>query len=598
MCLKTNPNREEINVMFTVSIEKPNIKLSAAPGTPLMKVLTEAGVMNADYPCGGMGICGKCKVKIRVGGGWEEVLACQTRVVSDMEAQLDENDIDTTVCVETASGERAVLNPAVKKIFFPPSGDLPLCWEELCARLGTDNSQTLADMRAVRDLANCAYLNKGFTVVLYDGEILSLETGDTRQNLYGMAFDIGTTTIAGYLFNLTNGAPLAAVSGINPQVGYGADVITRITFTEQTETGLETLQNSITSFVDRLIGEAAAQAAVSRLDIYDLVFVGNPCMQHLFLGINPRSLGRSPYRPVLCRSVTIAAASAGLNANEAARAHWLPCVAGFVGADTVGMLLACRIDRTEKVTLAVDIGTNGEMVLWDGNNLWACSTAAGPAFEGISMTCGIRAQAGAIDNVKLSGGKIDCSVIGGGSPVGICGSGFFAAIAAMIHAGIIDKSGRLLQPEEGDVWREHVRKNGGDLAFVLVPAAKTRHGRDIAVSQQDIRQMQLAKGAIMSGAKILTQKAGISETDIDEVIVAGAFGLFLNPDDIITLGLLPEGLGEKIVPVGNAAGLGAQNALLSKKVREEARGKTAEIKYVELAGNTDFTEVFIESMDF
>lgn len=595
-------DREEMNGMFTVSIEKSGIKINASPGATLMHVLVEAGVIEVDYPCGGLGICGKCRVRIRANGGWEQVLACQTKVCSDIniEAQLDENEIYSAVCIDTAAGARANLNPAASKVFinFPGVSDKkPLCWEELRAQLGLTNQQA-ANIKAVRDLSHYAHLPEGFTAILYDGEIIGLEAGDTRESLYGMAFDIGTTTIVGYLFNLTAGALVATVSGLNPQVKYGADVIGRITFAEQTENGLAKLKNSITDFVNALIGEAANLSAVSRRDIYDLVFVGNPCMQHLFLQINPYSLGRAPYQPVLSQAVTFFAAGAGLDANEAAKAHWLPGVAGFVGADTVGMLLASQIDGGDKIVFAVDIGTNGEMLLWDGKTMRACSTAAGPAFEGISMTCGIRAQTGAIDKVELNGNEVSYSVIGEGLPRGICGSGFFSAIAAMLNAGLIDESGKLTEPDGDSPWKKYFSKTDNGLAFVLVPASKTLSKRDIVISQQDIRQMQLAKGAILAGFRILVKEAAISENDIQEVIIAGAFGLFLKPDEIITLALLPEVLGGKITPVGNAAGLGAQNALLSKEARKAAEEKAAKIDYIELAGRIDFTEIFIDSLSY
>jgi len=400
------------------------------------------------------------------------------------------------------------------------------------------------------------------------------------------------------VWDLSSGRRLATASTLNPQVQYGADVMTRITAAAENSAGLSRLRDCIIECVNQLILEAAQSAAVSKDAIYDLVFVGNPSMQHLFFGIQPAGIGLAPYQPILRSDMLYRAVDIGLTVNAAAQLYWLPGVSGFVGADTIGMLISQPIDDAEQVTIALDIGTNGEMVLAWKDELWACSTAAGPAFEGACMACGMRAQPGAIDKVIINGDGVQYRVIGNVLPRGICGSGIINAIAAMINAGLIDKSGRLLEPADTNPLRELVVKRAGRGAFLLVAADQTADGKEIVITQEDIRQLQLAKAAIVSGLKMMLKQAGIDVPAVTKVVFAGAFGLFLTSENVGTIGLLPESLCDKIVYVGNAAGFGAENALLSKQMRQVAGEIAKRVNYVELAGRPEFSDIFIGELYF
>ena len=574
--------------------------MTATRGQLLIDVLVDAGMMKNDFPCGRRGVCGKCQVRMKSGSQWTEVLSCQTLVDSDLEIDVAAGDQAMDVCLQEGLGRRAPLMPAVHKTYFVPvSNDPTLSWEDLCVRSGIPkNKGTAADVEVVRQaVASCKKLAP-FTIVTRSYEVIAVETGDTRPLLYGMAFDIGTTTVVGYLVDLNDGSMRAAVSTLNPQVQYGADVISRITFSDGEPDGLDRLRSCIVHAVNDLIGEAAGKASIGRDSIYDLVFVGNPCMHHLFLGIDPSQLGRSPYQPFLRDPISLNARMVGLEVNNMANISWLPAVAGFVGADTVSMLLAHPLQNTREVTLAVDIGTNGEIVLASQGELWACSAAAGPAFEGYSMRSGIRAQDGAIDSVWIGAQGVSYHVIGDVKPQGICGSGLVDAVAGLLRAQRIDLSGRLVMSDSPDHVSGRIVEREGSLVFLLATRDETNDGREIFITQKDIRQLQLAKAAIAAGIKVLLSEAGLHWGDVTKVILAGAFGLYLKPESINSIRLLGDIPREKILAVGNAAGVGSQNALVSLEDRKAASELVKNIRYVELAGRADFVDLFMKELSF
>ena len=589
--------------MFTLKNASGSQLIQVTPGVLLIEALAEAGLAVEDASCGRQGVCAKCLVRTRSTGteDWTEVLACQTPVVSDLEIDMpDPERLRKFVAVCKGSGIQVAPEPAVRKLFVKSlPAEMALAWEELCAAVGVPPESTSPEsVRLLRELARFVAEKKPFTAIIADSKILGLEQGDTCAALYGMAFDVGTTTVVGYLSDLITGKCLAIVSALNPQVRYGADVITRITMAEREPHGLQQLQDCILACANELIGEAAAQAGIRREDIYDFVFVGNPCMEHLFLGIQPAGLGKAPYQPVLREQVTFAANDVGVRANGLARVCWLPAVAGFVGADTVGMLLAHPLAESADTTLALDIGTNGEIVLAARGELWACSTAAGPAFEGTAMTSGLRAQSGAIDRVWIGKQGWQYHVIDGVRARGICGSGVVDAVAALFNEGLITESGRLMRPNEGHPLAGSFATHDGAAAFVLVRGGAAEGGRDILITQNDVRQLQLAKAAIATGLFMLLQEAQVSLQDVARVILAGAFGVYLTLESIRTIGLIPEELCGKVVAVGNAAGAGAQNALISAGSRRLAAHTAANIRYVELAGRRDFADLFVERLDF
>lgn len=586
-------------MVFTITDSVGN-KISAPRGTLLIDALLNAGLMKHDFPCGKKGVCRKCQVRIKSNGQWNDVLACQTAIESNIEIDLFKGGQKGIVCLQEGCGKKAELSPAVRKVYFPPSFDsVMLTWEDLCLRSGIHVGRgIIAEIDILLSLSLMVHEKIPFTAVIQNNEIVAIERGDTRPNLYGMAFDIGTTTIAGYLFNLVNGRLCAAVSSLNPQVEYGSDVISRITYATEVPSGLERLQSSIVDCINGLIDKANDQANISREDIYDLVFVGNPCMEHLFLGVQPVSIGRYPYTPIIRNAVSYRSYKTGILVNNVANIFWLPGVSGFVGADTLGMLLAHPLWEEKDIVLAIDIGTNGEIVLAANGKIWACSTAAGSAFEGYSISCGMRAQAGAIDSVQINNKEVSFHVIGDVRPQGICGSGLVDAVAGLLQNKNIDFSGRLVSSDASELQQKRIIEQEGSLAFLLVPEEQTADRRSIYITQQDIRKLQLAKSAISTGIRILLRKAGVQTADVTKVILAGAFGMYLKFESLKSIKLLPDDLCEKIVPVGNAAGVGAQNALLSVKERKIAQEVAENIQYIELAGDKSFEDLFLKELSF
>lgn len=384
------------------------------------------------------------------------------------------------------------------------------------------------------------------------------------------AVDIGTTTVVVYLMDAKTGKLLCMQSCLNPQGKYGADVVSRCSYAM--EHGADTLSSVIRNAVNDLLGQALKQSGRGRGDLMRIVFVGNTGMHHLFLELPVKQLVLAPYHPYQKEACVLSASECQIEANAEAEVWWLPNIGGFVGADTVGCILASNLPSCEEMTLMVDIGTNGEMVLGDKNGMIACSTAAGPAFEGAKITCGMRGSEGAIDKVWPDNGKIRYHVLGEGDAAGICGSGLLDAAAAFLETEIIDETGRL---EETYYFQENVFLN-----------------------QKDIRELQLAKAAIAAGIRILCMRKGIEVSDIRRVLLAGAFGNYLDPDSACAIGLLPEELRERIEQVGNAAGEGAQMAALDPSAFEAAKKHAAETEFLELALDPAFQDIYIDELEF
>jgi uncharacterized 2Fe-2S/4Fe-4S cluster protein (DUF4445 family) len=439
------------------------------------------------------------------------------------------------------------------------------------------------------------------TVTLFNQGLLALEAGDTRTHAYGMAFDIGTTTVVGYLVDLVGGEVLETVSSLNPQAAFGGDLMSRIAFAQESPSNVRTLHARIIQLVNGQIEDVCEKAGISREWIYKVVVVGNTAMHHLFLGMNPTYVGQAPYAPSVRRSLRIPARELGLRVHSGAPVFLLPIVAGFVGADTVGMVLSTRIYESRAIRIAVDIGTNGEVVIGSREGLTACSAPAGPALEGAQVQCGMRGAHGAIDRVRMNR-DVEYHVIGDGPPLGVCGSGLLDAIAGMLDAGVLDASGRL-HPEPSTSVPDGLRRRvtvlpGGMPAFILAWGAETAAGKDILLTQADIRQVQLAKGAIRSGITMLQRLCDAPDGKVQELMLAGGFGNYLNIRSAVRIGLIPNLPPDRVSYVGNAAALGAQIALVSEEERRRADDLARQIRHVSLATHPDFQEVFLESVTF
>ncbi|AOT71007.1 ASKHA domain-containing protein [Geosporobacter ferrireducens] len=611
---------------YRITFQPTGQSIEVHEGTTVMKAIREAGI-DYDFPCGGARKCGKCKIRI-VNGitqsqekereflGEKEIydgihLACFTEIYSDAAIELVQVKAAQHQIL-LASQERTVkLEPHITKKYIevrkPSIGDHQSDWKRFKKSLfeGEEESAAALDVQIPilhqlpEALRSAQY---HLTAITYGREVIGIEHQDTTETLLGMAFDIGTTTIVGYLMDLNSGKELSVVSTLNPQTKFGADVISRSNYANQEEKGLENLHSAVIRAINKLVVEATENAGVDSDAIYVITVAGNTCMHHLFLGLSPRYISISPYIPTISEPVVMRAQNLPIRINKAGKILVLPNIAGFVGADTVAVLLATELDKSEEIKLMIDIGTNGEIALGSKDKLFACSAAAGPAFEGAQISSGMRGAAGAIDHVHF-GEKLEYSVIGGGKPRGICGSGLLDVVAGLLHTGIIDEKGRFLPPDEisnpaAQNFKENIVQHEGMGAFLLADASSTDHESSILVTQKDVRELQLAKGAMAAGMKILMEKCGIEVEQIQEVLLAGAFGNYLNPHSACAIGLIPKELEDRIKMVGNAAGTGAKLALLS--VSEYKR--TAEIAdfvgFVELASHPQFSSIFARSMYF
>jgi len=429
----------------------------------------------------------------------------------------------------------------------------------------------------------------------------SIDSDGDNETLYGIAFDIGTTTVVGYLINLETGATLACVSGLNPQTVFGGDLISRIGFAAEKLTHVKKLHQRIATFMNDLGEYVCDQVGICRSEICRVTVVGNTCMHHLLLGIDPTPLGSAPYNPVVKAPYRCPARECGLRLHENAQAYLLPVIAGFVGADTVAMILSAKLGSHSGNVIAADIGTNAEVVLKTDQGLIACSSPAGPALEGGQIRDGMRAALGAIDRVTADR-DIVIHTIGDAPALGICGSGLIDAVAVLLDLGIIDKTGRLhVEPKAvlPKTIAARLRKGeDGAPEFVLVWAAESGNHLDIVLSQGDIRQLQLAKAAIMSGVQALLQQVGLELGDIDSFLLAGGFGNYINARNARRIGLIPDLAGDRIHYIANAAGLGAQIALLSDRGRVEAEKIALETRHLSLAGLPGFQKMYLGAMGF
>ncbi len=582
-------------------------------------LLDAAGLLGVtlDSICGGNGICGKCKVLVKEGmsglGGLTDAesefikpsdgptrLACQCRIHGN--AILYAPTVER-FARKGALGIPVSLDPAVKKYFVrvdPPSmqdmgkGDRERLMEALHAQHGL--SGLSLDYFALMGLQDA--LRKGrwdATVSVWRGkEIVRLEPG-LSEAAFGLAVDIGTTTVAGYLCDLTSGKIINTVSAMNPQSVHGEDVMSRISYSMANPDGLKEMQGEIINCVNGIIGETGLSAA----DIVDMTVVCNTVMHHIFLGVNPAGIGVAPFVPAVTRPLDVKARELGININQSSYVHFLPAVAGFVGPDSAAVLIAEEPYRQDEKVLIIDIGTNGEILLGDNNGVICAACATGPAFEGAQIKSGMRAAEGAIEKVRIDAGTKEPSlgIIGNVKAKGICGSGIIDAVAELFRAGIIDKSGRLEPPRTKNISdTERLRRDaGGRPEYVLAWPEETQTGAAITITQADVRAVQLAKGALYAGAKLLMRRMGIEK--VDKVILAGAFGSYINKESALTIGMFPECALENIRAAGNAAGEGAVLALLNMGKREEAQEEVMKLNHLEIATDPDFQEEFLAAMD-
>jgi len=588
-------------------------------GTPVLEAAVRAGIV-LDTPCGGQGTCGKCRVVISAGApapsaaerkhfSDEELqggarLACQARVGGEMtvEIPVGARFFEQKILTD-GTGKQVPLNPTVTKHHItPPQPSLEDQRADADRVLAALDVKLEPCLEVLNELPG--FLRRsGFdiTAVVAEDRVLAVEAGDTSAESYGIAFDIGTTTVVGFLTDLHVGRECAVASRTNAQVAFGDDVVSRISHAA-TPAGRKELQEKIIGCLNEIIAECCEKAGVSCDHIYEATVVGNTTMNHLFLGVDPQYVAQAPYVAAVRRPVNVRGWRMGLKIHPRGIVHTLPNIAGFVGADTVGVILASGMHEAEEPLVAIDIGTNGELVAGNRDRLIACSTAAGPAFEGARITYGMRAADGAIDKVIINE-DVEYNVIGNAPPRGICGTALIDLVAELLRVGAVDETGRLLPPGELPSRTPRAvaqRIVEGDMGsrFVVVPEGESGIDGPIFLTQRDIREMQLAKGAIAAGLNILLREAGVEPKDLSRVLLAGAFGNFIRRKMAKGIGLLPDVPSERIRYIGNAAGAGARMALLSKKCKEEADDISERVEYLELAGRPDFQAEFASAMFF
>jgi len=587
------------------------------PGVMLFDAASWNGIA-IDSTCGGHGTCKKCKVMVLEGTapitsldtrafvpddlrkGWR--LACRVEVVSDL--KVDVPPLETRPKAATVGvGRKVILRPAVQKrhllLTEPTLSDQTSDMERVLGAL--DDLELRVDLRALRTVGKLTRTTTaGVTAVIVDDVLIDLEEGDTSERLFGIAFDLGTTTVVATLLDLSTGAPVAVASKLNPQQAFGADVITRISTIMMDDRALERLTGLAHGVLDELAHDVCVAAGVEPSEVYEVAVAGNATMTHIVLGIDPEPLGMAPFVMAARQWPEMLATDVGVHVHPGARAVVFPALGAYVGGDIISGLLASGMDRDPRTRLFIDIGTNCEIVLGSNERLLATAAPAGPAFEGAAIRCGMRASPGAIEGVRISTDGLELTVIGDVEPTGLCGSGLVDAVAELVSLGLLDRSGRLVTEEEAARIAPGVAprltKVGAERVFVLHERGAAESS--IYLSQRDVRELQFAKAAIATGWHLLLEDAGLEPSDVAQVLLAGSFGSYLSPASAVRLGLVPKLPVLRVVSAGNVAGEGAKMALLSVRERAGAMALLEEVNYVELSDRADFNDRFVELLQF
>ncbi len=588
--------------------------IKSGGGETLLDLLRNRGI-DVRSDCGGFGLCGKCVVKV-LSGIFSDIelserralgdlilegfrLACRTRLISD-EALIEvpESSLTTSYKSVDVGFEKPVkLSPLVRKYFLkiPPSSleDQRSDLSRLVGGLETHRIPLKLLRSIPQILRGCGW---EVTVTLRNNELLDIECGNKENELYGLAVDVGTSRIVIHLLNLRDGETLAIASSPNPQQVFGHDVMSRIAYVSGDAGRLEELRQSVISLVNELVLEASSRVGVRPENVYEVVVVGNNVMTHLLLGVDPSNLGRAPYVPVFTQGLEFRSEEVGVRINPNGYVYVGPGIAGFVGGDAVAGALAVGLDECEVPCVLIDIGTNAEIIVNNGEELYAASAPAGPAFEGFGTRHGLRAVDGAISKIfiyfsEASGDyEVHYDVVGGGKPLGICGSAYIDALAHLYKHGIIDERGRFKNVVSRRLKRD------GDQRFVVVWGEESGINEDIAVYRDDIESLLLAKAAVASVTQIVLREASIKFEDVGKVFIAGSFGTSLNVENAATIGLINESWVNKTVFVGNTAISGAKLILKSSTARKKAEEIARRTRYVEISANKEFTKIYVENL--
>jgi uncharacterized 2Fe-2S/4Fe-4S cluster protein (DUF4445 family) len=631
---------------FHLDLQPIGKRIDVPEGTNLLDACQQAGVELVAV-CGGAGVCGTCRVRLLKGKLTEYSLteldeltdteraegfrqACQVEVLSDIVIEIPPESLSAAqrLSIEGKEAdfvwERSVIEtfdmqvePATLTDLRPDTTRIldalvspslrggrssrrsnPLHDEEIASHPSTSlrsaqdarNDGIMFDSEAAKSLAPLLRNNdwRARVVIRNESEVVAFLPTETR--VYGLAVDVGTTKVAAYLVDMESGETVAKSGAMNPQIAYGEDIISRIRYINDHPDGLKTLQARLIETLNNLIVELSVEAKVKREQIVEAVIVGNTAMHHILAGLPVRQLGESPYMATVGDALSIKARDLGLHLAAGGTIYLPPNIAGFVGADHVSMLVGAGLDDTQETVIALDIGTNTEISLYHKGRHWATSAPSGPAFEGAHIEDGMRAAPGAVERVRIEGDEVKVHTIGNADAVGICGSGVLDAIAECQKAG-------LLTPKGGFTGTHPRLRGAGSAAeFVLVPAARSKTGRDVRMTRRDVNEIQLAKGAVRAGAEALLDIAGIKAEELDQVILAGAFGTYLDLDSAIGIGMLPRTERWRYQQIGNAAGTGARRMLVSLEQREIAEWIARDVKFVELAKHPSFTKIYSQAL--
>lgn len=596
--------------MCKIFIEKENKIIETKENKTLMDVLLDENIF-VDNACNGKGVCGKCKIKLISGNlgelsetekkllSQEEIndnirLSCLVKPKEDIKIELLQKERKHKV-LSSGYMPKFQVNPSIhKKLISLEKSTLenqrPL-ENEILRQLNIDK----LDWKLLKEIKS---QDEKITAVFNNDEVIYLEKNDTRDKIYGVIMDIGTTTVVISLVDINSGAELCVESMINVQKQYGLDVLTRITYeVENEEDGVENLQKAIVASINEMIEKLCKKANVNKKHIYEITVAANCTMMHMLLGIDAKSIGKSPFAPIFTTSKNVLAKDIGLLACEEARLYCLPSVSAYIGADIVAGAYVCELNKTDEDVLFIDIGTNGEIVLSNKGNLLSCSCAAGPALEGMNISCGMRAANGAIEDVIINEEENVIKVIGEEKPIGICGSGILAVVKELLKTGIVRDNGafiKLEKLEEDDYRLNRIQINNKKREFILYDDNKNK----LLITQGDIRQVQLAKGAILSGFYALLKKANIEMKDLKKVTIAGQFGAHVSVDSLVGTGILPMEVKEKIVYVGNSSKTGAYMALMSKEAKEDMELLSKNMEYMELGASEGYERLFSSCLKF
>lgn len=591
---------------------KPNNKsISVEKGTDLLTAAIRAGVV-ISAACGGEGLCGKCKVRI----GRNTVLACQTLVESDLTVEVPKASSESHAAVKHESEDftKGIISEREKSLKLSPI--ISKVYMELPEPTQDDNTDDLerilraveikiAHARITTKLSNIKHLSehlrdsgyKVTAVIAYEEgsvELLAIEPGDTTDRLFGFAFDIGTTTVAGQLINLNTGEILGTRIAFNKQSSYGSDVITRIIYASNPK-GLETLSEAVLANIADIIKDLSDSYRVNLSVVYAAVLAGNMTMMHLLLKIDPTNIRKAPYIPAAAHFDPMNARETGIEINQRGKTIFLPGVTTYVGGDIIAGLLACGIPDSPDLALLIDIGTNGEIVLGNFEWMMGAAASAGPAFEGSGLECGMKAVKGAIQKVEIAPDyTTTIETVWQENPRGICGSGYIDILCQLLRRNIIQKDGKINRSIKSSM----VRNNGVNYEFVLVHKEFSATGKDIVITEDDIENLKRSKGAIYSAIISLLNKVEKKISDVKKIYIAGGFGNYLNIENSIYIGLLPDTARGVYEFIGNSSLAGARMTLLSRDLMARADAVRKNVTYLDLSTEPNYMDEYVASLFF